>query len=218
MRSETVQRADGTGDDGQLLMYDLVTPLPESRPPSTAPSNGASGSKSGRTSSKSRSGTQTQNNLGLAPRGQSITASPSPYPHSFNPRTGISPCLSSSGQVGGTNQTGRLRETPIDPLMLGVSSGTAGAGAGVGTPSAGGGSGRTPSPSAASTGTGRESVMGNGADGGGGGAGAGGGGTAISIMPARGWSAGREISNLAFDKDGEWVGCVAGTRLSVLKV
>lgn len=41
---------------------------------------------------------------------------------------------------------------------------------------------------------------------------------AVEIMPSRAWSAEAGINNLAFDREGEWLGCVGGSRLSVLKV
>jgi WD repeat-containing protein 68 len=37
-------------------------------------------------------------------------------------------------------------------------------------------------------------------------------------MPVKGWTADAEINNLAFTDSGEWVGCVSGQRMSVLKV
>lgn len=206
-------------------MYDLVTPLPESRPPSTAPSNGAgkssrTGGSSARnanananaTSSSSRSG---QNN-NLSATSKPGRTSTSPYPHSLKPSarraTNDQAYLGHDGfstppSLSLNKQDAR---TPIDPLMLGVSSGV---------PGAGGGTGRSPSPSAASAVSsamdGREGDDRSTAGGSGNGA-----SLAISIMPARAWASpqGREMSNLAFDSEGEWVGCIAGSRLSVLKV
>jgi hypothetical protein len=226
-------------------MYDLITPLPESRPPSTAPSNGAGGSKSGRSggSGNARSGTGTgaSNALSTSNTASGSSArgdrnrlggsSASPYPHSLKPRAQRVPGPNDPDYVDGYSSPlslsmggghGHGAKTPVDPLMLGVSSGVPGAGGGVG-------SGRTPSPGrTASTGTDvrddRSTTSANGAGAGGAAGAAGGSGaagsSAISIMPARAWSSpqGREISNLAFDSEGEWVGCVAGSRLSVLKV
>ncbi|KAL7421121.1 hypothetical protein Q5752_004006 [Cryptotrichosporon argae] len=40
---------------------------------------------------------------------------------------------------------------------------------------------------------------------------------AVEVQPARGWTAKQEINNLAFSSAGDWVGCVAGQRLSVLQ-
>lgn len=39
---------------------------------------------------------------------------------------------------------------------------------------------------------------------------------AVEYQPVRAWTAPAEINNLAYDKDGEWIGCVSGQRLSVL--
>jgi WD repeat-containing protein 68 len=41
---------------------------------------------------------------------------------------------------------------------------------------------------------------------------------AVEIMPSRAWSAESGINNLAFDREGEWLGCVSGSNLSVLRV
>lgn len=41
---------------------------------------------------------------------------------------------------------------------------------------------------------------------------------AVEIMPSRAWSAEGGINNLAFDREGDWLGCVSGSRLSVLRV
>ncbi|RXK37450.1 hypothetical protein M231_05273 [Tremella mesenterica] len=43
-------------------------------------------------------------------------------------------------------------------------------------------------------------------------------GAALDLSPVRAWNADMEINNLAFDREGEWVGCVSGQRLNVLKV
>ncbi|WVO15364.1 hypothetical protein L204_103020 [Cryptococcus depauperatus] len=43
-------------------------------------------------------------------------------------------------------------------------------------------------------------------------------GEVIEMMPTKGWTAKGELNNLAFTKDGDWVGCVNGGRLSLLHV
>lgn len=102
------------GDDSQLLLYDLTSPLPEARPSSTRPST--------RPSTTSRSGI-------------------SPNSYALSPPSTPSQARSS------------------------------------------------PSPA-----------------------------HAAEIMPVKGWTADAEINNLAFTDSGEWVGCVSGQRMSVLKV
>ncbi|RSH95138.1 hypothetical protein EHS25_000224 [Saitozyma podzolica] len=102
------------GDDSQLLLYDLTSPLPEARPASTRPST--------RPSTTSRSGI-------------------SPNSYALSPPSTPSQARSS------------------------------------------------PSPA-----------------------------HAAEIMPVKGWTADAEINNLAFTNSGEWVGCVSGQRMSVLKV
>ncbi|WOO84876.1 Protein TRANSPARENT TESTA GLABRA 1 [Vanrija pseudolonga] len=41
---------------------------------------------------------------------------------------------------------------------------------------------------------------------------------AAEIQPVRAWSSAAEINNLIFSHSGEWVGCVSGSRLSVLQL
>ncbi|WWD21312.1 hypothetical protein CI109_105796 [Kwoniella shandongensis] len=100
------------GDDSQVLLYDLTSPLPETRPPSTQP------------------------------------------PTSKSPNTVLSPPMTPGSQGGG-----------------------------------GGGGGRTPSPS-----------------------------QAVEVLPVSGWTAHAEVNNLAFSEQGDWLGCVSGAKLNVLRV
>jgi len=41
---------------------------------------------------------------------------------------------------------------------------------------------------------------------------------AVEVLPIKAWTAETEVNNLAFSDTGDYVGCVSGQRLSVLKV
>ncbi|ORY33037.1 WD40-repeat-containing domain protein [Naematelia encephala] len=41
---------------------------------------------------------------------------------------------------------------------------------------------------------------------------------AVEMFPSRAWSADSELNNLTFSDDGQWIGCVSGSKLSVLHV
>lgn len=40
----------------------------------------------------------------------------------------------------------------------------------------------------------------------------------VDIHPEKSWTASQEVNNLAFSDDGEWIGCVSGSKLSMLRV
>lgn len=40
----------------------------------------------------------------------------------------------------------------------------------------------------------------------------------VDIQPQKSWTAQQEVNNLAFSDDGEWIGCVSGSHLNVLRV
>lgn len=141
------------GDDAQLLLYDLTTPLPASRPTSTRPQ-----------SSKPLSQPKPQpSSQSLKPKphtSQSIlspTASPHPISRDASPAAQLP---DSAAGLQSTTTTGTAKEDGT------VSAGEA----------------------------------------------------AIEIMPAKAWTAEGGINNLCWDSKGEWLGCVSGNRLSVLRV
>ncbi|KAK4687317.1 DDB1- and CUL4-associated factor 7, partial [Tremellales sp. Uapishka_1] len=41
---------------------------------------------------------------------------------------------------------------------------------------------------------------------------------AVEVLPGRAWTAESEVNNLAFSQEGDWLGCVSGQKLNVLKV
>lgn len=41
---------------------------------------------------------------------------------------------------------------------------------------------------------------------------------AVEMAPVRAWTAESEVNNLSFDDSGDWIGCVSGSKLSVLQV
>lgn len=156
------------GDDAQLLLYDLTTPLPASRPASTRP--GSSKPASTRPKPSANPSATSSSHL-TKPRHPHSILSPTASPHlpiSRDP----SPAAQLPESAAGLESSVTL--------------------------------------------SGKGQVDGDGA--GGAGTGSGAGEAAMEIMPARGWTAEAGINNLCWDGKGEWLGCVSGNRLSVLRV
>ena len=40
---------------------------------------------------------------------------------------------------------------------------------------------------------------------------------AVELLPSKSWTADTEVNNLAFSDSGEWLGCVSGSKLNVLR-